>query len=908
VIARRSVTPAPATPWHALALAEVCRRVATTTAGLDEPEATTRLARLGPNELRPPAPVTAWRILLDQFRSVVVLLLIAAAGVALASGDHLDAAAIGAVLLLNAGLGFFTELPTRRALEVLRTLQVPRATVIREGHTHDIEARDLVPGDVIALEAGQLVPADARLFSSAELRTMEAPLTGESLPVDKDAAADLPADTPLPDRRTVVYLATTVIAGSGRAVVVATGTATEVGRIGTLAGEVAEQRTPLEQRLDALGRRLAVAALSVAVVVAMLGLLQGAPLASVLAAGIALAVAAVPEGLPTVVTVTMAAGVRRMARRRALVRRLPVVESLGSATVVCTDKTGTLTTGEMTATTLWLGGREIAISGVGWAPLGDFREGDQPVDPARDALLAKSLQVAALANRASLLERDGTWRARGDPTEVALIVAARKGGLDRTDLLAERAELGELPFSSDRMFMATFHEDPGGGIAAYVKGAPDRLLERCDRIWTADGPRPLDDVTRARVRRENEILASRGLRVLALAHGVVEGTTEHETRGLGLVGLIGLADPPAPGVPETIRILREAGIRTVMLTGDQRRTAEAVARELGLLAGTGRVLDAREIEALDDSVLADHVLQAGVCSRVSPEDKLRIVRALQRDGEIVAMLGDGVNDAPALRHADIGVAMGRRGSDVAREAAALVLQDDRFQTVAAAVEEGRVIFDNICKFVFYLFSCNLAEVLVFLGAALAGLPLPLLPLQILWLNLITDVTTALPLAVEPAEPDLMRRPPRDPHSAILSAPLVRAALGYAVLIAAATLLAFGWTHAHSPGDPSRAVTVAFLTLGLAQILHLGNARSHGPVLAVARIFANRHALGAVALAIGLQWLVTAWTPLATVLGVRAVSPGDWGVIGLLALTPAALGQALKSARDAWNRTRRSAVG
>jgi Ca2+-transporting ATPase len=530
------------------------------------------------------------------------------------------------------------------------------------------------------------------------------------------------------------------------------------------------------------------------------------------------------------------------------------------------------------------------------------------VDPARDTQLTKSLQVAALANRASLRERDGIWRGRGDPTEVALLVAARKGGLDRANLLAGHAELGELPFSSDRMFMATFHEDPGGGIAAYVKGAPDRLLERCDRLLTFDGPRPLDDGARALVQRENEILASRGLRVLALAHGAVEGTTEHETRGLGLVGLIGLADPPATGVSETIRILRAAGIRTVMLTGDQRRTAEALASELGLLAGTGRVLDAREIEGLGDSALADHVLQAGAFSRVSPEDKLRIVRAFQGNGEIVAMLGDGVNDAPALRHADIGVAMGRRGSDVAREAAALVLQDDRFQTVAAAVEEGRVIFDNICKFVFYLFSCNLAEVLVFLGAALAGLPLPLLPLQILWLNLITDVTTALPLAVEPAEPDLMRRPPRDPHSAILSAPLVRAALGYAVLIAAATLLAFGWTHAHSPGDPSRAVTVAFLTLGLAQILHLGNARSHGPVLALARIFANRHALGAVALAIGLQWLVTAWTPLATVLGVRAVSPGDWGVIALLALTPAVLGQTLKSARDAWIRTRRRAVG
>jgi len=908
MIDSRNVAPEPATSWHALAPSEVCRRLATTSAGLDAAEATARLARVGPNELRPPPPVSAWRILADQFRSVVVLLLLAAAGVALASGDHVDAAAIGVVLLLNSAIGFFTELPTRRALEALRTLQVPRATVIRGGHSHDVDARHLVPGDVIALEAGQAVPADARLLSSSELRTTEAPLTGESLPVDKDAWADLSADAPLPDRRTLVYQGTTVVAGSGRAVVVATGVATEVGRIGTLVGVGPERRTPLERRLDSLGRRLAVAALAVAGVVALLGLLQGAPLAAVLAASIALAVAAVPEGLPAVVTVTMAAGVRRMAHRRALVRRLPVIESLGSATIVCTDKTGTLTTGEMTATTLWFAGHEVAISGVGYAPVGDFHEGARRVDPAQDGLLAKSLQVAALANRASLLERDGTWRARGDPTEVALLVAARKGGLDRANLLAERAELGELPFSSERMFMATFHEDAGGVVAAYVKGAPDRVLERCDRLWTADGPRALDDVAQALVRAENERLAARGLRVLAFAHGAVEGTTENETRGLAFVGLIGLADPPAPGVQETIRALREAGIRTVMLTGDQRRTAEAVARQLGLLEGAGRVLDARELEALGDPALADSVLQAGAFSRVSPEDKLRIVRAFQRDGEIVAMLGDGVNDAPALRHADIGVAMGRRGSDVAREAAALVLQDDRFQTVVAAVEEGRVMFDNISKFVFYLFSCNLAEVLVFLGAALAGLPLPLLPLQILWLNLITDVTTALPLAVEPAEPGLMRRPPRDPHSAILAAPLVRAALGYAVVIAAVTLLAFAWTHARSPGDPARAVTVAFLTLGLAQIFHLGNARSHGPVLAVTRVFANRLALGAVALAVGLQWLVTAWRPLAAVLGVQAVSASDWRVITLLALTPAVLGQALKSARAVWSRTRRRAVG
>jgi len=892
-------TAAP--PWHALAAAEACRLVDTTPAGLSEAEAAARQARFGPNELSSPPPVSAWRILADQFRSVIVVLLLVAAGVALIGGHHLDAAAIGAVLVLNAALGFFVELPTRRALEALRTLQVPRATAIRDGHAQDIDARALVPGDVIALEAGQAVPADARLLSSFELRVSEAPLSGESLPVEKNAAAPVASDAPLPDRRTLVYQGTSVVAGTARAVVVATGAATEVGRIGTLASQGVPPRTPLERRLDALGRRLAVAALAVALVVALLGFLQGVPVASVLAVGLALAVAAVPEGLPAVVTVTMAVGVRRMARRRALVRRLPVIESLGSATVVCADKTGTLTTGEMTATTLWLEGREIAITGVGYAPVGEFRESGAAVDPTRDQQLARSLRVAVLANRASLIERDGQWQVSGDPTEVALLVAARKGGLDRPSLLAQQPEVGELPFSSDRMFMATFHEDEGGGLAAALKGAPDRVLERCDRCWTTQGLRALDAQTRASVLRKNEVLAGRGLRVLALALGPVESTIDSETRNLAFVGLVGLADPPAPGVPETIRTLREAGIRTVMLTGDQRRTAEAVARELGGLTATEQVLDARELVALSDAQLDARLRRVAAFCRVSPEDKLRIVRALQRDGQIVAMLGDGVNDAPALRHADIGVAMGRRGSDVAREAAALVLQDDRFPTVASAVEEGRVVFDNIRKFVFYLFSCNLAEVAVFLGAALAGWPVPLTPLQILWLNLVTDGTTALPLAVEPAEPNLMRRPPREPRSAILGAPLVRAAVVYALLIAAVTLVAFAWSRAHSPEDPARAVTIAFLTLGLAQVFHLGNARSTGPVVASSRALSNRHAIGAVILAGLLQWLAVTWAPLAHVLGARSISLPEWAMVAGLAAVPGVLGQIAKVARDSHTR-------
>ncbi len=884
------------TPWHALAPAEVCRRLDATPAGLDEQDATARLARVGPNELRPPAPASAWRVLAEQFRNVVTLLLVAAAAIALVSGHTLDAAAIVAVLLLNAAIGFLTDLPARRALEALTTLQVARATVVRGGRPRDIEARQLVPGDVLALEAGQAVPADARLIAATELRTVEAVLTGESLPVAKVALAELPADTPLPDHRTMVYQGTMVVAGRARAVIVATGAATEVGRIGTLAAAVPERQTPLQRRLDALGRRLALAAVGVAIAVALLGWLQGVPVTAVLASAIALAVAAIPEGLPAVVTVAMAVGVRRMARRRALVRRLPIVESLGSATLICTDKTGTLTTGEMTATALALGdGRELVITGVGYTSSGRFLDNGVPIDPRADRQLATALRIAALANRGELVERDGVIHPHGDPTEVALVVAARKAGFDRSGLLESAPEIAELPFSSARMYMATFHAE-AGCVRAYLKGAPERVLELCDRWLTTTGEQPLSHVARAALHQQREALAARGLRVLAVATGDVAGASEDAIRNLVFVGAFGLTDPPTPGVQETVRAIRAAGIRPVMLTGDHRGTAEAVARALGVLNGTDETLDGRELAALPPATLAERVARVGAFSRIGPEDKLRIVAAYQARGEVVAMLGDGVNDAPALRQADIGVAMGRRGSDVAREAADLVLQDDRLETVAAAVEEGRVIFDNIRKFVFYLFSCNLAEVLLFLGAAVAGWPLPLQPLQILWLNLVTDTFPALALALESAEPDVMRRPPRAPRTAILSGSILWATLTYAVLIASSALAAFSWGLARWPDDHTRAITMAFVTLGVAQIFHLGNARSASPVVTARRALSNRHALGAVALSLVLLWLAVSWGPLARTLSTQPLTAPEWAVVVGLGLVPGVLGQIVKSLR------------
>lgn len=879
-----------ATPYHSLSPEAALERLGSRPSGLADAEARERLRRFGPNALRAPRPVPAWRILLAQFRGMVVLLLVAAAVVALLAGDVVESAAIGAVLVINTVIGFATELRARRAMEGLLRLEAPIATVVRNGATREIDARDLVPGDVIRLEPGQSIAADARLLEAVDLRTVEAALTGESLPVGKGAAA-VPEDALLPERSDMLYKGTTVAAGAGRAVVVGTGMATELGRIGGLVESIPEEETPLERRLDALGRRLAWLALGVGGVVAALGVLRRLALAEMIETGIALAIAAVPEGLPAVATVALAVGVRRMARRHALVRRLPSVETLGSVTVVCSDKTGTLTGGEMTMTVLALPDREITITGSGYDPEGAFLEEEHELDPAADAQVDRALRIGMLAGHASVDPGPDGWVVRGDPTEAALVVAARKAGLARGRLLEALPRAGEVPFSSERMLMATFHHD-AGELVAYVKGAPGRVLERCGRVLLAGGEQPLDAAGRERLLARNDALAARGLRVLALAETRARRPDLAALTDLTFVGLAGLIDPPATGVAETIRRFREAGIRTIMITGDQRRTAEAIARNLGILGPGDDVLDGRALAALSDAELAARIGATAAFSRVSPEDKLRLVAAYQKRGDIVAMLGDGVNDAAALRKADVGVAMGSRGTDVAKEAAAVVLRDDRFRTIGVAVEEGRVIYDNIRKFVFYLFSCNLGEVLVLLIAGLAALPLPLLPLQILWLNLVTDTFPALALALEPAEPDVMRRPPRHPQQAILSARFLRTITFYAVLIAAATLAAFAIGLTESA--PTRyAVTMSFMTLALAQAFHLGNARSHGAVLAPGKAFANRYALAAVLLVVLLQVAAAELPALSGLLHTQPLAWRDWLAVAGLSLLPAVVGQAAK---------------
>ncbi|MEJ2541268.1 MAG: cation-transporting P-type ATPase [Gemmatimonadota bacterium] len=627
------------------------------------------------------------------------------------------------------------------------------------------------------------------------------------------------------------------------------------------------------------GRPLAIAGLAVAA-----GGLRGVPWGRMVETGIALAVAAVPEGLPAVATIALAIGLRRMARRNALVRKLNAVEALGSTTVVCTDKTGTLTAGEMTVVRVVTPTGELEVSGRGDREGGDFTQGGAVVDPEDLPGLEGLLRAAALTPRARL-DADGP---QGDPTDAALLVLARKGGVDPETLAPPL--LGEIPFSSDSRLSVSFHREAHGALA-YLKGAPEAILARSGFIVGEDGPESLSSEAREELLARNRELAGKGLRVIALARGPGE-ETDAVPDDLTFLGLVGMIDGPAPGVADTIRRLQDAGIRTVVLTGDQSATAQAVALSLGLPAASDQVLGSRQLSALADEDLAGTVTRVNVFSRVSPEEKLRIVDALRDSGEIVAMLGDGVNDAAALKRADVGVAMGIRGSDVAKETADVVLEDDRFATVAVAVEEGRVIFDNIRKFVFYLFGCNVAEILVVTGATVAGLPLPLLPLQILWLNLVTDTFPALALAVEPAEPDVMTRPPRDPDAGILSRRFVASLTLFAVLITGATLGAYLWGL--ETGSVERAVTLAFMTLALAQLFHLGNARSRSRVVRPSRAFANRWALGAVALVLALQLLAVYWAPLAGLLGTVPLGMTEWGVVLGLASVPALVGQAMSS--------------
>lgn len=882
-------------PWHVLSIAEVLAALEADPRGLSPAEAARRRQVYGPNELEAARRISPWAILLAQFRNVLVLILLAATALSIVLGHGTEAVVIIVIVLFAVLLGFLQEYRAERALEALRRLAAPTATVLREGEPQEVPARELVPGDVVVLHTGDRVPADLRLLEAVHLRIDEAVLTGESVPVEKHTDPIPVPEIPLGDRRNMAYAGTVVTSGRGKGIVVATGMRTEFGRIAGMLQTIETERTPLQENLDRVGHALARAALGVVALIVALGLIRGQPWLEMLLFGLALAVAVVPEALPAVVTISLALGVQRMVRRNALVRRLPAVETLGSTTVIGTDKTGTLTKNEMTVRRIFLCGQTWEVTGAGYAPEGVFLLAGVPTPPSEP--LRRLLRAAALASDARLRLRpeEGRWQAQGDPTEVALVVAAAKAGLAVEDLEARFPRVHEIPFTAERKRMTTLHRGPDGVFAA-AKGAPEVILEGCARLLTEAGEAPLTPAGRKQILEVARAMAGEALRVLAVADKA-DARPEDAEEGMTFLGLVGMIDPPRPEAREAIRKCQEAGIRVVMITGDHPHTAEAIARELGLLQ-RGRVITGAQLDAMDDAAFEAQVEDIEVYARVSPAHKLRVVTALQKKGHIVAMTGDGVNDAPALKKADIGVAMGITGTDVSKEAADMILLDDNFASIVAAVEEGRTIFNNIKKYLMYLLSSNVGEILLMAGASLAGLPLPLTAAQILYVNLATDGLPALALAVDPPEEDLMRRPPRPPRAGIFTRPVVALMLAGGLWSALVNLSLFAWALGSGRGLPE-AMTMAFVSLVLIQFFKAYNFRSDRHSV-LRRPFANRW-LNRAILWETMMLLLLIYVPfLREAFKIYPLPPIDWAIVLMAAATVVPVLELVKAAeRRGW---------
>jgi Ca2+-transporting ATPase len=842
----------------------------------------------GYNELTEEPPVPAWKRFLRQFNELVIWILIVAAIIAGITGEMVDTVAILAIVLLNGMIGFLQEGRAEQALASLQKLSSPVAKVIRGGTLLSIPARELVPGDRIELEAGDNVPADARLIKTFSIQTQEAALTGESTPIEKDAGIVLPADAPLADRQNMVYLGTVVAAGKASAVVMATGMNTELGNIAGMLAREEPEPTPLQRRLAELGRVLVFVCLGLVAIVFLLHVARGGKLLEVFLISISLAVAAVPEGLPAVVTLTLALGLQRMVARNALIRKLPSVETLGSVTVICSDKTGTLTRNEMTVRSIVVGSGEFQVSGTGYQPDGKFHSvAETPNDKVFPHELRLLLLIAARCNNAKLMPpsaENDQWQVIGDPTEGALLTLAMKGG---TDISPNSFRLIEqIPFDSQRKAMSVVVREADDTLAMYTKGAPEVVLSMCQSECIDEEERPLSEERRIAILHTNTLMADRALRVLALAYRPLnsdEGPFHEEQ--LVFVGLAGMIDPPREEVKEAVQHCATAGIRPVMITGDHPATARAVAEELGLLTVDSRVVSGEDLEKLTDDQLAEAVERISVYARVSAEHKLRIVRAWRQRGHVVAMTGDGVNDAPAIKAADIGIAMGITGTDVTKEASDMVLTDDNFRSIVSAVEEGRGIFNNIQNFVHYLLSTNAGEVIFMFFAAVIGWPVPLAAIQILWINLVTDGLPALALAMEPPDRDVMRRPPRPPHEPLLSLHRGALILLQGVLIAAAAAIAFWWTYLGRTENLDHARTVAFCTLAFAQLFFSFACRSDRYTLPELGFFTNPHLLIAILFSSLLQ-LGVVLVPIARPVFEVTSEPGsEWLLVFLCALMP-----------------------
>lgn len=894
-----------ARPWHTLSTELTARHLRTDeAAGLSDEEATQRLGHFGPNQLEQARGPSPFVIFAHQFKSLLVLLLFAAAAIAFATGENLEGAAILIVVLLNAAIGFGTEWKASLTLTALQKQSVRTARVIRGGAERELPAAELVPGDLVVLEAGARVPADGRIVESARLQVEEAALTGESHTVTKSSDAIADMEAPLAERINLAFMGTTIMDGRGQLLVTATGARTEMGQIGALIDEALSADTPLEKKLDRLGRLLLFIVLVLCAIIVLAGLLRGHALLEMLEVGISLAVASVPEALPAVSTMTLALGMQRMARMGALIRRLPAVETLGSTTVICTDKTGTLTRNEMTVSVLVLDSRRVDVLGVGYAAVGGFATNGRPVDAAADAHLSLALRIGMLCNDAKVTHDGAEDAVLGDPTEAALLVAGEKAGLHEEALEADYPRVREQPFDSATKRMATVHRTPEGRLAMYVKGSPAAVISASSRQFHDGKALPFSPADRAHWLDLNRELAGAALRVLALAYrDIPEAERDSDidaSRDLVFVGLVGMTDPLREEAKAAIATCREAGIRSVMITGDQQLTAAEIARQLGIdrdLDGQPlRIVHARELTDLDAAGWKQTVNEAAVFARVSPKHKLQIVEALQARGHIVAMTGDGVNDAPALKKADIGVAMGIKGTEVAKETADMVIVDDDFATIVGAVEQGRIIYANILRFIRYLFSCNLAEILTVFVALMLGWPLPLAALQILWLNMVTDIFPALALALEPSVPGMMSRPPRDPKAPLLPTRLLVMIGWQGLLLAAVTLIAFFvgmQMHGVEGEGLRRATTMAFMTLALVQVVHSFSTRSETRSAFDARLFKNGWLWGAMAICVLLQLAAVSVPFLREVLRTVPLDATDWAIVAGGALLPLAIVEVVK---------------
>jgi Ca2+-transporting ATPase len=956
-----AVSPPPANEaWHSQPIETVLRQLSThQDQGLTAAEAKKRLIQYGFNELTEKPPTPFWRLVVDQLKEFVVLLLIAASLISLALGETVDAIAIIAIVVLNTVIGVVQESRAEASLAALKKLAAPEARVLRDGQRVNVPARDVVPGDVVFLEAGNFIPADVRLTESVNLRVEEAALTGESVPVEKRATLVLEREIPLGDRKNTAFMGTVVAYGRGTGVVTATGQNTQIGLIAQMLAAVETEETPLQKRLDELGRTLSLAALIVVTIVFIVALINqtnlgalfsqpseyfaefGKDLTEIFIVAISLAIAAVPEGLPAVVTITLALGMREMVKRHALIRRLASVETLGSASVICSDKTGTLTQNEMTAVRLWCDNETFEITGDGYQPEGKFlHEGDK-LDFSKHPAVTTVLWAGSLANDA-ILEESGqlgdkpTYRMVGDPTEGALVVAAAKAGIWRDPMTAAFPRVAENPFDSARKTMSTLHEvreatpqfspynkpDKAPKYTLCVKGAPDVVLAACTRMQRLnDEPTAITVEARERIAEANATFANDALRVLAVAYRTFDAipdsmTPEAVEKGLTFIGLIGMIDPPRPEVKPAIEQARQAGIRTVMITGDFPDTAKAIAQAIGLLRPNGKVLPGAALDKMTPEQVLQAARETDVFARVSPEHKVKIVEAIRNTGDVAAMTGDGVNDAPALKRADIGVAMGITGTDVAKEAADMVLTDDNYASIVSAVEQGRVIYSNIRKFVFFLLSSNVAEILIIFIATLVGLPTPLTAIQLLWLNLVTDGAPALALAMEKGDADVMKYPPRPKNEPIINGAMrigiIVQAFAQTSAVLGALVLGLYWSMEALQMIPAGAnpwlfilgfdwkaltdrqveeivrvgETMAFVTLSAAELFRAFTVRSERLSVFRIGVFSNKYMLGAVGMSFALLLLVVFVPFLQPIFNTHALTLPEWGAVLGLALIPA----------------------